>query len=74
MDLKVTEGIIRTTYYRFMKKSPKYIDLDFQPKIKNFIRVYSMAKKKGRNGDGERRSNFGLKLKVHVQYNMLRSK
>ena len=31
-----------------------------------------MAKKIGRNGDGERRSHFGLKLNVHVQYNMLR--
>ena len=51
MDLKVTEGIIRTTQYRFVKKNPKNIDFDFEPKIKNFI----MAKKKGRNGDGERR-------------------
>ena len=33
---------------------------------------YSMAKKIGRNGDGGRRSNFGLKLNVQVQYNMLR--
>ena len=30
-----------------------------------------MAEKTGRNGDGERRSNFGLKLNVHVQYNTL---
>ena len=30
-----------------------------------------MAEKTGRNGDGERRSNFDLKLNVHVQYNML---
>ena len=30
-----------------------------------------MAEKTGRNGDGERRSNFGLKLNVYVQYNML---
>ena len=29
-----------------------------------------MAKKIGQNGDGERRSNFGLKLNVHVQYNV----
>ena len=29
-----------------------------------------MVKKIVRNGDGERRSNFGLKLNVHVQYNM----
>ena len=30
-----------------------------------------MAEKTGRNGDDERRSNFGLKLNVHIQYNML---
>ena len=30
-----------------------------------------MAEKTCRNGDDERRSNFGLKLNVHVQYNML---
>ena len=30
-----------------------------------------MAEKTGRNGDDERRSNFGLKLNVHVWYNML---
>ena len=30
-----------------------------------------MAEKTGRNGDDERCSNFGLKLNVHVQYNML---
>ena len=45
MDLKVTEGIIRTTQYRFMKKNPKNIDLDFQPKIKNFIRLQYGEKK-----------------------------
>ena len=33
--------------------------------------MYSMAKKFGRNGDGGRRLNFGLKLNVHIQYNML---
>ena len=30
-----------------------------------------MAEKTGRNGDSERRSNFGLKLNVHIQDNML---
>ena len=30
-----------------------------------------MAEKTGRNGDEEQSSNFGLKLNVHVQYNML---
>ena len=30
-----------------------------------------MAEKTGRNGDDERRSYFGLKLNVHVRYNML---
>ena len=30
-----------------------------------------MAEKTSRNGDDERRSKFGLKLNVHVQYNML---
>ena len=30
-----------------------------------------MAEKTGQNSNGERRSNFGLKLNVHVQYNML---
>ena len=30
-----------------------------------------MAEKTSRNGDSERRSNFGLKLNVHIQDNML---
>ena len=30
-----------------------------------------MAEKTGRNGDGERHSNFGPKFNVHIQYNML---
>ena len=30
-----------------------------------------MPDKTGRNDDDERRSNFGLKLNVHVRYNML---
>ena len=30
-----------------------------------------MAEKIGQNGDGKRRSNFHLKLNVHVQYNMV---
>ena len=30
-----------------------------------------MAEKSGQNGNDERRSNFGLKLSVDVQYNML---
>ena len=30
-----------------------------------------MYEKTGQNGDDERRSNFGLKLNVHVRYNML---
>ena len=30
-----------------------------------------MAKKTFRNFDEERQSNFGLKLNVHVRYNML---
>ena len=30
-----------------------------------------MQEKTGRNDDDERRSNFGLKLNVHVRYNML---
>ena len=30
-----------------------------------------MAEKTGRNGDDECRSNFFLKLNVHIQYNML---
>ena len=30
-----------------------------------------MAEKTGRNGNDERLSNFGLKLYVHVQYNIL---
>ena len=30
-----------------------------------------MAKQTGKKGDGERRSNFTLKLNVHVQYNIL---
>ena len=30
-----------------------------------------MAEKTGRNGDDERLSNFGLKLNVHVRYNIV---
>ena len=30
-----------------------------------------MAEKTDRNGDNERRSNFDLKLNVHIRYNML---
>ena len=30
-----------------------------------------MAEKPGQNDNEEGRSNFGLKLNVHVQYNML---
>ena len=30
-----------------------------------------MPEKTGRNGDCERRSNFGEKLNVHVKYNMM---
>ena len=30
-----------------------------------------MAEKTGRNGDGERRSNFFIKWNVHVEFNML---
>ena len=30
-----------------------------------------MAEKTGRNSDDERCTNFGPKLNVHVQYNML---
>ena len=30
-----------------------------------------MAEQTGRNGDDDRRSNFGLKLNVHVKYNVL---
>ena len=30
-----------------------------------------MDEKTGRNSDDEHLSNFGLKLNVHVQYNML---
>ena len=30
-----------------------------------------MPEKTGRNGDDEHRSIFGLKLNVHVRYNML---
>ena len=30
-----------------------------------------MPEKTGRNDADERRSNFGLKLNVHVRYNML---
>ena len=30
-----------------------------------------MAEKTGLKGDEERRSNFGLKLNVHIRYNML---
>ena len=49
---------------------PKIWTLIFTEKSK-ISKGYSMAEKTGRNGDGERCSNFGLKLNVHVQYNML---
>ena len=50
-----------------MSKNPKNLDYDFQRKIQKFLR----AEKTGLNGDGEYYSNFGLKLNVHVLYNML---
>ena len=53
------------------KKISKTLDFDFRRKIQKLVNVYSVAEKTGRKGDGERRSNFALKLNVHVQYNML---
>ena len=69
MLLRVLPGLPSADFW---KKTLKKIHLDFWPKFTNFLRVYSMVKKIGQNGDDERRSNFGLKLNVHVQYNMLR--
>ena len=65
--MRVLPGLPSTDFWKKIQK----IDFDFRPKTQNFLRVYSMAKKIGRNGDDERRSNFGLKLNVRVQYNML---
>ena len=39
MGLKLSEGIIRTTYDRFRSKNPKNLDFDFQRKIQNFLRL-----------------------------------
>ena len=39
MDLKLREGIIRTTYWKFMAKNYKILDFDFQRKIQKFLRV-----------------------------------
>ena len=39
MGLKLSEGIIQTTQYRFMLKNPKNLDFGFQRKIQNFLRV-----------------------------------
>ena len=39
MCLKLSEGIIRTTYDRFRSKNPKNLDFDFQREIKNFLRL-----------------------------------
>ena len=39
MDLKVIECIIRTTWFLFMKKNPKKIELDFQPKMARSCRL-----------------------------------
>ena len=46
MGLKLSEGIIQTTQYRFMLKNPKNLDFGFQRKIQNFLRVYIVWPKK----------------------------
>ena len=45
MDLKVTEGIIRTTQYRFMKKNFKKID-QFAAKNRKFPKAIQYGEKK----------------------------
>ena len=40
-------------------------------KNQKFPKGIVWRKKFGKNGDGWRRSNFGLKLSVHIQYNIL---
>ena len=45
MDLKLSEGIIRTTYWKFMAKNYKILDFDFQRKIQKFLRVQYGRKK-----------------------------
>ena len=44
----------------------------FSAKNRKFPKGLVWPKKIGRNGDGGRRRKFGLKLNVHIQYNMLR--
>ena len=39
MDLKLSEGIIRTTYWKFMARNYKILASDFQQKIQKFLRV-----------------------------------
>ena len=61
--LRVLSGLPSTDFW---KKILKILTSIFGQKSK-ISQGYSMAKKIGRNGDGGRRSNFGLKLNVHVQ-------
>ena len=39
MGLKLSKGIIRTTYDRFISKNPKNFDFDFQRKIQKFLKL-----------------------------------
>ena len=57
-----------------MAKNPKNLDFDFQRKNQKYHKGYSMPPEIGSNGDGQHCSNFGQKLNVHVQNNMLRPK
>ena len=40
MGLKLSEGIIQTTYQQFRSKHPKNLDFGFQRKIQNFLRLW----------------------------------
>ena len=45
MDLKLSEGIIRTTYWKFMAKNYKILDFDFQRKIQKIPKGIVWPKK-----------------------------
>ena len=45
MDLKLSEGNIRTTQYRFMSKNSKNLDSDFERKIQKIPKGIVWLKK-----------------------------
>ena len=71
MGLKLSEGIIRTTYQRFRSKNPKNPRVWFSAKNRKIPKAIVWPKKLAETAKDERQLNFGLKLNIHVRYNML---